>query len=282
VSVEECLQEYPGQAEDLAPLLEIAEELHENLSPPAPDEVFVSTSPTRLLNQLRASKKKALARKEKRGWRLSWPLKWAWRPAYALASGVLVLILLASSVGVVSASAQALPGDALYGVKRAVEEGRLAMTWTAAGDAKLLEAFAEKRLAEAEMLLEMGRFGDLDLALTGYEELLDRLLEQVEEGPPDQGPGSLEHLLERIGHHTQVLQRVQAQVPEKAQAAIEHAIERSQHGAEVITILREGGSPSDVAPGQLKKNEEAGGPPENTGKGRPPTKTPKPKKDKKP
>jgi hypothetical protein len=279
-TIQECLQEHPEHAEALATLLGIAGEVHSDLAPPEPGEVFVSTAKIRLLNRLRAAQKgtpQAEARRTRR-------LRWSWRPAYILASLMLALGLLAMSAGVARASEWALPGDVLYGVKRTIEEARLALTWSAAGDAALLTQFIDGRLTETEALLAAGREDDIAESLAGYEDMLTRLIDLADQTPISGGPGSLEHIQASLAQHIQTLQRVQVQAPPAAQEAISNAIDQSNHGQEVIESVRSGGSPSDLAPGQLKKTPgQPEGPPEDRGWGKEKDKTPGPKpKDKTP
>ncbi len=68
---------------------------------------------------------------------------------------LLALAFLGTSV-VVAASGQAIPGDSLYGVKRFVEESRLALS---PDPDQLLESLREERLREVRTLLSLSREG---------------------------------------------------------------------------------------------------------------------------
>jgi hypothetical protein len=275
---EDFLQEYPEHAGTLGVLLGLAEEIHANFAPSGPDDVFAVTSHTRLLNLLRARGKDTQKREKKWAWRPKWLKKWAWRPVYLLITLLLTIGILGTSVGVAWASTGALPGDRLYGVKRSIEEARLALTWTATGDAALLAGFADERLNEIEALLTVGREDDIRLPLAGYEDMITRLIEVAEEAEQSGKPGLLEHLQTSLAQNIVTLEGVQAQAPPKAQEAIRNAIERSTHGREVIEHIRQGGHPSDLAPGQLKKTpDQPGEGSGDRGGGQPATKTPKPK-----
>jgi hypothetical protein len=281
-TVELCQQEFPEYAEDLARMLGVAGEVYKNLAPPEPREVFRSTSGSRVVNRWRAMQKEVQRREVRRTRRIWQAPRMSWQPAYVLVSAVLAICLLATSAGVASASTNALPGDALYGVKRGVEEIRLAFTLSASGDAVLLEGFADLRLDETEALLAADRQDDILLALEGYDEMVARLTGLAEQAPLADIPGSLEQLQASLEHHIQVLERVRTQVPEKAQQAIDQAILRSSHGQEVIEQVRQGESPSDLAPGQLKKTEDqTDEATEETDRGKKPEKTPGPKKKEK-
>jgi len=133
LSVEECLASYPEAAEELRALLSLASDLQQSLGPTNPRPDFVASSSTRMANRLRA---RASRRHSQKPEPRRPAHRWLPRPAYALASLALVLALLGSGVGVVAASASSLPGDALYGVKRAGEQVRLALSITPEGGPK--------------------------------------------------------------------------------------------------------------------------------------------------
>lgn len=77
------------------------------------------------------------------------------RPAVALAAVVLACTGLAAT-GVAALAASSMPGDALYGVKRAVETTRLAMTFDPADRVALRLSFAGERLDEIRALIDRG------------------------------------------------------------------------------------------------------------------------------
>jgi hypothetical protein len=176
----------------------------------------------------------------------------AWKPAYALAGLVLAVALIGSGVGVASAAAGSLPGDRLYGVKRGLEEVSLALSPTRAGDATLLLDIAERRLVEAQALIESGRHGDLPAALAGYERALDRLLAQV-----DRDEESLSKLEAAIERHARVLSRVLERAAPQARQAAEQALERSERGREQVKQQRQNRPAEDVPPGQLRRTPSA-------------------------
>jgi hypothetical protein len=189
-TVEDCLRDYPELADQLGPLLRTALRAGDLLAPSGPSAAYREASEARLLNRLRGSQAAERAqrgreheqaarghRQERAAGRRSTLRPRAWKPAYALAGLALAVALIGSSVGVASAAAGSLPGDRLYGVKRGLEEVSLALSVTDAGDATLLLGFADRRLAEAQALIEAGREDDLPAALGGYERV-DRLLDR--------------------------------------------------------------------------------------------------------
>ena len=95
----------------------------------------------------------------------------------------------------------------------------------------------------------------------------------------------MDQIQTHLSNHQVVLQRVKSKAPPQAQEALDNALERSQRGKETIEQIKQGGKPSDLAPGQLKKaTDDQKGPEDEHGSGRDKdkTKTPKPRKDKVP
>jgi hypothetical protein len=162
---------------------------------------------------------------------------------------VLAVSMLGVSAGLVQAAHAALPGDALYGLKRGLERAGLAITWSAAGDINLLTQYADTRLVEVETLLTENRVKDIDLALDGFVASLEDLTALVSDAGQDIEPASIEEVLEHMQQHQDVLMRVSMQVPDSALPAIQRALERSTHSMQVIQYVRQGGNPSDLAPG---------------------------------
>lgn len=164
--------------------------------------------------------------------------------AVSLAAGM-VLVLGAGSA--VAASSSALPGDTLYGVKRAVERVSLAMHRDPVGRAALQLRFAEVRLAEVRELLAAGRdtgeaVDGLEDALTGAEE---EALHAVALGRD--ADALLAHVQEMIAKHVAVLTDVLGKVPEQAQDAIQRAIDNAEKAKAKVQKGREN-KPDDAGP----------------------------------
>lgn len=77
---------------------------------------------------------------------------WLPRLAAGLASAFLLVFLLGGMVTVLAQ--RSLPGQPLYGLKRAVENARLNLTFTPETRAQLLETYNQQRQAEAKLLLQ--------------------------------------------------------------------------------------------------------------------------------
>ena len=144
--LDSCLELYPELAGELRPLLETAQAAnppHRQVTLPLPAMKRSRTALLARAGELRSSRRNWLGLSQKL--------------SLALIPLVLVLILILSSRGLYVASAQALPGDRLYSVKRAVEQIRL--QFTSGGSKKsLIEAsYSLKRIDEIELLLGLGR-----------------------------------------------------------------------------------------------------------------------------
>lgn len=146
--------------------------------------------------------------------------------AVSLVAGVALLL---GANGAVAASASALPGDALYGVKRAVERVSLAMHRDAAGRAGLHLKFAATRVSEVEALVASG--GVASEALDGLSASLAGAEEEASEALAlGQDSGALlAHVQEMISKHIAVLTDVLAKVPDQAKGAIQQAIDNAQN-----------------------------------------------------
>lgn len=103
-----------------------------------------------------------------------------WVPRYALVL-IAVLMILGSGFFTLSASAQSLPGDSLYPVKRSVETLRLAAARDEGVRSALVQDFRQRRLVEVEQLLSRRRSekvefsgqlvkgGDGSYTISGYQ-----------------------------------------------------------------------------------------------------------------
>lgn len=159
--------------------------------------------------------------------------------AAALLAAVVVLLGAGSAV---AASANTLPGDALYGVKRTVERISLAMHRDPIERAELHLQFAQARLNELTQLITDGRdAGDTLEAMSG--ELI--AAEQDARHAVALGRDAdalLAHVQEMIANHIYVLNGVLERVPEQAQDAIRRAIDNANKAKDKVQHGRPPGS----------------------------------------
>ena len=214
--VERLLAEAPDRADEIRPLLVLVAGLRAARPALEPRPDFVRTLGLRLRRRTPAPPDRVVeSHRPRRAVGL--------RPVAVLLTALLIALAGLGSIGIAQASAAALPGDGLYGVKRGMEEIRLALAWTPASDARLLGAFADERLEEVEALADAGRMGDLETALDAYTVAVGRLAKAVEVP----AAGGTDELLDKLTHHIAVLEDVQSHVPPTAQESIERAILRS-------------------------------------------------------
>jgi len=237
--------------DDLRPLLGLAAELRRTLAPAAATEGMRQRVLSRVLQRVRMQAR-ASHRRPSTEQRRPWIL----RPAYAIA-GLALAALLTFSTGVAYAAESTLPGDALYPVKRGLEEVRLALSATVEGDAELTASFADRRLAEIEGLTARGRWDDVERTLQAYQTHVDDLV-RLEALTSD--PGEAAFIEARLTHHLEVLERVRGTAPESAQPALLQAIEHTGRGRQELEQRQDDRNrPDRIPPGQEKKSTDAPG-----------------------
>jgi hypothetical protein len=244
---EDSAQADAGAESGLRPLLETASRVRILIRARAPMPDFVASLEGRLLKQKRihppiparsASPVPAGAR-------------WGQLRTAALVSIIAVMVMIGSGLGAASVSAEALPGDTLYPVKRGFEEVSLTFSFSAAGDVQLLADFTDRRLAEVEELVARGRGSDLLLGLEYYEQTLSRLDAAIKALTPGSGSAQLEDLQAQLGRHTDVLSALRGQLPEQDQPALDLAVEHSQKSMDTVEELRHTLGPDFVPPDEV-------------------------------
>ena len=145
VDIESCLALYADMAEELRPVLEAAVEARGLVEQDVPADAM-NRSRTRML--ARAEQ----LRSEKEGRQMWWRL-----PRLAFTALAVVVALILGGSGLFAASAQALPGDALYPLKRTGEEIRKGLAAGAEAKRILEETYRQRRIEEVSDLFELGR-----------------------------------------------------------------------------------------------------------------------------
>jgi hypothetical protein len=141
------------------------------------------------------------------------------RPALA-AAAILVLV----SAGATSAAASSLPGDPLYGVKRAAEDVRLALTFDDVARTELLSELTDRRLEELAEIAKhrpssaptaTQEYAD---AVNSFADALDRLREDDSEDKRNAAQALAEAARAK---HKPVLDAVKDQLPPDAQSDVQ-------------------------------------------------------------
>jgi hypothetical protein len=199
-SIENCLDRYPSMRERLEPLLRIALEIREPLDV-KPSPSFKVKARVWLMDQIHERQTVT---------KLPWSL----------------------GVGTVYAAQSSLPGEALYTVKLGTEQVIMLLPGNDVIKAERAVGFAERRMGELEALAEKGRPQDLDLAVEGYDNVVNMTLSKLDRAS-NRGlaTGNITALVaEATSRHLSVLDRVYDMVPDQAKAAIAQAMNVSQTG----------------------------------------------------
>jgi hypothetical protein len=172
---EEFLARHPAEAETLAPLLRLAARLDPHTAPaPSPQARARITARVRAgLNPTPVSRRLSATRR-------------AWLAAAAFAA---LTLLSVSGTGL--AARDALPGDALYGVKRAMERVEPVMRREDALDRSI--RLSERRLGEVQALARRHDRTRLPTALAAYEREYLRLLQVAATAPPQPAERAVRH-----------------------------------------------------------------------------------------
>ncbi len=151
--IESALLRYPDLADELRPILKTAVKARKMSAPePAPDAV--QRGRARVL-QHAAELREVKSAPRRRG------IPVFQRLALSFA---LLLFLLVSGTGILSASASALPGERLYSVKRGWEKVRLFFIFDSEARELLADEFENERLHEVNELLSQGRLETIQFA----------------------------------------------------------------------------------------------------------------------
>ena len=166
-----CLEQYPHYAEELKPALEVAV-LTARLKSPEMPSASVDALEQRLLQQAQTQYPARVIRPQFRQW-----------SKLAAMIGITLLCLLGAGGGTVAASANTVPGDTLYGIKRLWESIILLLTPLTGQLDDLWLRLAETRLYEAEQLALRGELSDEALIELYYAMSQSILLADAETTP---------------------------------------------------------------------------------------------------
>lgn len=237
-SVDDLLRAYPSDADWLKPVLLSAWKARQAVELPAMPARARAEGERRLRAHIRSAAPRSAPSPVRR-----------LRPAFALASVALVVLLLGSVSGIAYAAESSLPGDSLYPVKQVIEQVQLDLSLTPEDEAELLVRLSGERLREAEQLSARGRTRDLPAALDGYNRAMQRLLGLAGQLPGQDGGESLQAIADQLGHQAEVLTRIQASAPQAAQPGLERAMQQSSRNRETVEEMlnvrsRETGPPA--------------------------------------
>ena len=150
----------------------------------------------------------------------------AWlRPA--LAGGLVALVLV---VGAGTAAANSLPGDATFGLKRAIEEVRVALTFDEVERVRVLAELADQRLSELEKVAS--RDDKAPTASDEYAQAVARFraaVDALQQAAPDDKSGLAQDVADAAREkHEFILEHLKDRLSDKAKDAIDRATEEEQ------------------------------------------------------
>jgi len=166
-TIDSCVSRYPKQADELRPLLETAL-VTKRATAVEPSAEFRARARAQFEQLLQAPA--AQPRRAGPGW------SWNWQPRWAAAVGVVVAVVLMSG-GTVAAASRSMPGQALYPVKQATEQARIALTSSPMGKAELYAQLADRRVNEIVYLADRDDPGLVQQVTDQLDSYLDRISE---------------------------------------------------------------------------------------------------------
>jgi hypothetical protein len=147
------------------------------------------------------------------------------RPAFALGLAGLALV-----VGAGVATANSVPGDLTFGVKRAVEEARIALTFDDVERVRLLADITNQRLGELEQVADSD--DKSPAASEAYVEAVTRFRSAVDTlqqtAPKAQSDEAQQVVDENRDKHEPALENLKGRVSEKAKQNVQRAIEQER------------------------------------------------------
>jgi hypothetical protein len=235
--IEVILGQHPQYADQLRPLLQAARMArhHYERVPVAPGGLVAGRE--RFLAAAREQQQRAMplvpaprpARGILRGIRLALPVK--------LASTLLMVVLVAVLAGTATvwAARDSLPGEALYPVKLAVEDARLALASSQESRVDLALRFVEERAGEIRALAAAGRDVPAE-ALARMEQQAGRALDQAARVPEERTAALLMQIRTRMTNQAQQLEQARTRASGMAQGHLEQAAVVCRRAAEMAQV----------------------------------------------
>ncbi len=179
-TIESALAKFPGLADELRPELEAALWLHTRKQTLDPRPGFVETSKRRLVAQVQAESRQQVPRKRRL-------FGWSRRLMRLAVAVVVIFALLCSNIFIAAAA----PGEWAYPLKIAVENVRLALSFSDGTRVALHIQFAQNRLDEVAGLVDGQRFDELEAPLENYKSHIHQANQIVtalaDQGMPEAG-----------------------------------------------------------------------------------------------
>ncbi|MBI2906951.1 MAG: hypothetical protein HYX92_04780 [Chloroflexi bacterium] len=235
MSVEECVAAHPAQADELHQLLEIARAIPP-VAPVAPDPAFRLRARVALIETISAeagvtpSLLQRLCRQIGDWGQTMSPKRRMGMPA--LIAALVIALTSAAGGGAVYASQDALPTDALYSVKTAVEIVQLALAANDEAKAQTYVDLAAKRLEEIQRASQTANAGAVNTAADAFVQDVAGAQQHLEQAANSGRDVSrlAARLAENLARQQQKLAATAERAPEAARAALAKAAERAGKG----------------------------------------------------
>jgi Domain of unknown function (DUF5667) len=174
------------------------------------------------------------------------------RPALAVSLALVVLV-----AGAGSAAANSVPGDVTFGLKRAIEEVRVALTFDDVERVRVLAAIADERLSELEKVA--GRDDKAPTASDEYAAAVSRFREAVntlqQAAPEDKSELAQDVADAAREKHEIVLEQLRDRLSDKARDSVERAtLEERKDTAQNTKDKGNGKKDKDGGDGSLPSN----------------------------
>ena len=154
------------------------------------------------------------------------------RPAFAAGLAALVLV-----IGAGSAAAGSVPGDVTFGLKRAIEEVRVALTFDEVERVRVLAEITDQRLSELERVAARD-----DKAPTASEEYalavkrFRAAVDALQQAAPEDKSALAQDVADLAREkHEIILEQLKARLSEKAKASVDRATQEEQRDTPQIT-----------------------------------------------
>jgi len=226
--VEAVRRRYPEHAEDLQPLLEMAQlTTHYYAEVPDPPgglaegRARVLKAAGEYRSELR---KRALASKVRPAWRRSSGLLSDWNSPLKWVSAVLVVLLALMPVGqqLVWASSNSIPGQIFYPVKLSNEDRHFEYIQNPEVQVMLALALTEERIGELETLVSKDR-PIPNVVVDRMDELTQQALVSAAWTSEDLTPNMLDYIVRRMQYQAEALDDLMVQADETQQATLSRA-----------------------------------------------------------
>jgi hypothetical protein len=248
--IDMILDAYPDLADELRPRLEAALWLTAQKPNTQPRPEFIQASSQRLMARIQSESQiqKQIRLPRPSFWQnLLSSKKFAFQFALVI---IVIFSTLVFSNAIASASQNALPGETLFPVKTSFEAAQLAMTFSPIKTAQLHIQYADRRLAEMQILSESANYDNFNAAINNMGEHVTQAL-QVLQSESAKNAETTKKLAEEVqsslSRQEQTLTYLKSKAPAKNQAILQQAMEMSSQALGIAQEVIEAGNPTLAA-----------------------------------